>query len=57
VIVVFIALMELYLVHQFKKTKVVAKKPTLKAIYVCNLHQPPHKQKIAKEYVFANTEK
>jgi hypothetical protein len=28
--------------------------PTLKAIHICNLHQPPLKPKIAKEYVFAN---
>ena len=28
--------------------------PTLKAIHICNSHQPTHKPKIAKEYVFAN---
>jgi hypothetical protein len=53
---VFIALMELYLVRQFKKITVVAKKPTLKAIHICNSRQPTHKPKIAKEYVFANAE-
>ncbi len=26
-------------------------KPTLKAIHICNSIQPPHKPKIAKEYV------
>jgi hypothetical protein len=28
--------------------------PTLKAIHICNSHQPTLKPKIAKEYVFAN---
>jgi len=71
-IVVFIALTELYLAHQFKKIKVAVKKPTLKAIHICNYsrfykyilvfvnfvsHQPKHKPKIAKEYAFANTKK
>jgi len=28
--------------------------PTLKAIHICNSHQPTHEPKIAKEYVFAN---
>ena len=28
--------------------------PTLKAIHICNSHQPSLKPKIAKEYVFAN---
>lgn len=28
--------------------------PTLKAIHICNSHQPGLKPKIAKEYVFAN---
>ena len=28
----------------------------LKAIHICNSLQPPHKPKIAKEYVFANAE-
>ena len=50
----FIAHMELSLVHQFKKTKVVVKKPTLKAIHIYNSLQPKHKPKIAKEYVFTN---
>jgi hypothetical protein len=45
-----------YIVHQFKKLKVVVEKPTLKAIHICNSHQPKHKLKIAKEYVFANAE-
>jgi hypothetical protein len=27
---------------------------TLKAIHICNSHQPSHKPKIAKEHVFAN---
>ena len=31
--------------------------PTLKAIHICNSLQPPHKPKIAKEYVFANASK
>lgn len=30
--------------------------PTLKAIHICNSHQPTHKPKIAKEYVFTNAE-
>jgi hypothetical protein len=53
---VFIAHTEQLLVHQFKKIKVVVKKPTLKAIHICNSHQPTLKPKIAKEYVFANAE-
>ncbi|MAP79448.1 MAG: hypothetical protein CL526_00020 [Aequorivita sp.] len=28
--------------------------PTLKAIHICKSHQPTHKPKLAKEYVFAN---
>ena len=32
-------------------------KPTLKAIHICNSHQPTHEPKIAKEYVFANANK
>jgi hypothetical protein len=32
-------------------------KPTLKAIHICNSHQPTLKPKIAKEYVFANADK
>ena len=31
--------------------------PTLKAIYICNSHQPMLQPKIAKEYVFANAER
>jgi len=31
--------------------------PTLKAIHICNSHQPTHKPKIAKEYVFANADR
>ena len=31
--------------------------PTLKAIHICNSHQPMLKPKIAKEYVFSNAEK
>ena len=31
--------------------------PTLKAIHICNSHQPMLKPKIAKEYVFANAER
>ncbi|RTE52773.1 hypothetical protein EHW67_13955 [Arenibacter aquaticus] len=27
------------------------------AIHICNSHQPTHKPKIAKEYVFANADK
>jgi len=49
--------MEQSLVHQYKKTKVVVKKPTLKAIHICNSLQPKHNPKIAKEYVFANASK
>ncbi len=30
--------------------------PTLKAIHICNSHQPTLQPKIAKEYVFANAE-
>tara|TARA_B110000008_G_C16665997_1_gene442835 strand:- start:26 stop:172 length:147 start_codon:yes stop_codon:yes gene_type:complete len=29
-------------------------KPTHKVIHICNLQQPTHNPKIAKEYVFAN---
>ena len=31
--------------------------PTYKAIHICNSHQPTHKPKIAKKYVFANARK
>ena len=31
--------------------------PTLKAIHICNSHEPPLKPKIAKEYVFANADR
>jgi hypothetical protein len=31
--------------------------PTLKAIHICNSHQPRQKPKIAKEYVFANADR
>ena len=31
--------------------------PTLKAIHICNSHQPKRKPKIAKEYVFSNADK
>jgi hypothetical protein len=31
-------------------------KPILKAIHICNSHQPMLYQKIAKEYDFANAE-
>ncbi len=31
--------------------------PTLKAIHICNSHQPSHKPKIAKEYDFANADR
>jgi len=31
--------------------------PTLKAIHICNSHQPTLQPKIAKEYVFANADK
>ena len=30
--------------------------PTLKAIHICNSHKPTLQPKIAKEYVFANTD-
>ena len=33
------------------------KKPTLKAIHIGKSHQPTHKPKLAKEYVFANADK
>jgi hypothetical protein len=45
---VFIAHTEQLLVHQFKKIKVVVKKPTLKAIHICNSHQPTLRQKLQK---------
>ncbi|WP_445159374.1 hypothetical protein [Mesohalobacter salilacus] len=32
------------------------KKPTYKAIHIGKSHQPTHKPKLAKEYVFANAE-
>jgi hypothetical protein len=32
-------------------------KPTLKAIHIGKSHQPTHKPKLAKEYVFANASK
>jgi len=48
--------MDPFLVHQFKKIKVVVKKPILKAIHICNSLKPTHKPKIAKEYAFANAE-
>jgi hypothetical protein len=32
-------------------------KPTLKAIHICNSHQPTLQPKIAKEYVFANADR
>ncbi len=35
---------------------ITLKKPTLKAIHICNSLQPTHKPKIAKEYVFAHAE-
>jgi hypothetical protein len=38
--------MELLLVHQFKKIKVVVKKPFLKAAHIYNRLQPKHKPKI-----------
>jgi hypothetical protein len=53
---VFIAHTEQLPVHQFKRIKIVVKKPTLKAIHICNSQQPIHKPEIAKEYVFANAE-
>lgn len=31
--------------------------PTLKAIHIGKSHQPTHKPKLAKEYVFANSER
>ena len=31
--------------------------PTLKAIHICNSHQPARKPKIAKEYVFTNADR
>lgn len=31
--------------------------PTLKAIHICNSHQPKLKPKIAKEYGFANADR
>ena len=31
--------------------------PTLKAIHIGKSHQPTHKPKLAKEYVFANADK
>ena len=31
--------------------------PTLKAIHICNSHQPTRKPKIAKEYVFTNADR
>ena len=31
--------------------------PTLKAIHMCNSHQPTLQPKIAKEYVFANADR
>lgn len=31
--------------------------PTLKAIHIGKSHQPTHKPKLAKEYVFANTDR
>ncbi|MEY5133618.1 MAG: hypothetical protein RLZZ198_1622 [Bacteroidota bacterium] len=31
--------------------------PTLKAIHICNSHQPTRKPKIAKEYGFANADR
>jgi len=33
------------------------KKPTLKAIHIGKSHQPTHKPKLAKEYVFANADR
>jgi len=32
-------------------------KPTLKAIHICNSHEPTLQPKIAKEYVFANADR
>lgn len=31
--------------------------PTLKAIHICNSHQPTLQPKIAKEYVFTNADR
>lgn len=31
--------------------------PTLKAIHICNSHQPTRKPKIAKEYGFPNADR
>jgi len=31
--------------------------PTLKAIHICNSHQPTLQPKIAKEFVFANADR
>ena len=31
--------------------------PTLKAIHICNSHQPMLQPKTAKEYVFANADR
>ena len=31
--------------------------PTLKAIHICNSHQPTLQPEIAKEYVFANADR
>ena len=31
--------------------------PSLKAIHICNSHQPTLQPKIAKEYVFANADR
>jgi hypothetical protein len=31
--------------------------PTLKAIHISKPHQPTHKPKLAKEYVFANADR
>ena len=32
-------------------------KPSLKAIHIGKSHQPTHKPKLAKEYVFANADR
>ena len=32
-------------------------KPTLKAIHICNSHQPTHKPKLGKECAFPNAER
>ena len=55
-IVVFIALTELYLVHQFKKIRVAVKRPTLKSHTHLQFAPATTPTKIAKEYVFANAE-